>query len=676
MALASRTVTIRETAWIDYVLTAVLGSLALFTLGQGIAQPVVGIITGSIYCIGTGVSFLIAIRVRGTKFAGYDAMIYGCIALFAVFGQPLLNQLLPEDSFPIELRSAGMVTWLLSLGSFAAWRDATRLFQAVPALALFGLVGVYDTYPAAPFIFFGYLLCLALMFGRAHARSMLLQATLSGFAKIEEGIALSESGADRDSVLRAMRRGPWRWMAGPEWAVASAGAVILVSLFGAPIIHDQVKGVAANIHLNVPSRMLNQPRSQTTALTTESLKRIGTGPRHLTNTQVGLATLDRVRYLRTAIYEAYTVGSWATAPEQVQSLDPNARRAALDAIVKPREFNFTIQMQDLISGRSLPAPSEVKLVTDPPDALVMNDGTVRVGGNSMAGTAIESTLTFDDSLPTANRKARAVHPDQRVSDPVLQRFVDEVTAGCKTDFEKANKLMQAIAAHAKYNLKATAVPRDSDPIEYFLFTSHEGYCDLFASAMVVLARDAGMDAHYVIGYLPGTNDRDEYGRYVLRQSDAHAWAEIYFEGIGWVVYDPTSLAEDITPGVDGPGGKLGLLWIPIVLVLGGLAALVYYGPRFRARGSLTRSSLQQRQLASVYAKFAQDLSRRSKLQKPAAASPDRWLEMTGPSLGRARDEAERVTKAFVVAMYANGDLDDSRIGELRQEVKRFRRLKS
>ncbi|HLK14008.1 MAG TPA: hypothetical protein VKT78_04320, partial [Fimbriimonadaceae bacterium] len=241
--LASRTISIRDTAWIDYLLTAVLGCLALYTIGQGIAQPAVGYIAAVIYCFGTGVSFLIGIRVRATPVAAFDGLVYGIAALLAIFGQGYLNQIFPADSFPVELRSAGIVTWLLCLGSFAAWRDATRLFQAVPALAIFGLVGVFDTWSNAPFLFFGYLLCLALMFGRAHARSMLVQATQSGFARIEEGISLSESGADRDSVLRAMRRGPWRWMAGPEWALASAGAVILISIFGAPIVHDSVKNV-------------------------------------------------------------------------------------------------------------------------------------------------------------------------------------------------------------------------------------------------------------------------------------------------------------------------------------------------------------------------------------------------------------------------------------------------
>ncbi len=281
---------IRETGWIDYVLTAMLGALALFCCGEGIAQPLAGWILIGIYSVGTAFSFIVGTKLRQTRFAAFDGPFYAIVAGLAVFGQSGLNQILPVDTFPPDLRSAGMLSWLLCLGSFAGWRDATRLFQAVPALALFGLIGIYDTYPPAPFIFFGFLLCLALMFGRAHARSMLLQASRSGFSRVEEGLSLSEAGAEQDSMLRAMRKGPWRWMAGPEWAVASAGAVILVSLLGAPILKDSVQGFSGMVRFSLPKRLREQAQSaQAPPLSANDLQRLGLGPRRLSTTIVGVA---------------------------------------------------------------------------------------------------------------------------------------------------------------------------------------------------------------------------------------------------------------------------------------------------------------------------------------------------------------------------------------------------
>jgi transglutaminase-like putative cysteine protease len=74
-----------------------------------------------------------------------------------------------------------------------------------------------------------------------------------------------------------------------------------------------------------------------------------------------------------------------------------------------------------------------------------------------------------------------------------------------------------------------------DPITLFL-RSKVGYCVQFATAMVMMAREAGIPARMAIGFLPGTADR---GTYTVRASDAHAWPELYFEGIGWLRFEPT-----------------------------------------------------------------------------------------------------------------------------------------
>ena len=74
-----------------------------------------------------------------------------------------------------------------------------------------------------------------------------------------------------------------------------------------------------------------------------------------------------------------------------------------------------------------------------------------------------------------------------------------------------------------------------DAITLFLRTK-VGYCVQFATAMVMMAREAGIPARMAIGFLPGTADR---GTYTVRASDAHAWPELYFEGIGWLRFEPT-----------------------------------------------------------------------------------------------------------------------------------------
>ncbi|WP_270888967.1 transglutaminase family protein [Pedococcus sp. 5OH_020] len=74
-----------------------------------------------------------------------------------------------------------------------------------------------------------------------------------------------------------------------------------------------------------------------------------------------------------------------------------------------------------------------------------------------------------------------------------------------------------------------------DAISLFL-RSKVGYCVQFATAMVMMARSSGIPARMAIGFLPGTADR---GVYTVRGSDAHAWPELYFNGIGWLRFEPT-----------------------------------------------------------------------------------------------------------------------------------------
>lgn len=78
-----------------------------------------------------------------------------------------------------------------------------------------------------------------------------------------------------------------------------------------------------------------------------------------------------------------------------------------------------------------------------------------------------------------------------------------------------------------------------DPVDEFLFTSKRGYCEHYASSFTTLMRLAGIPARVVTGYQGGEiNPIDDF--MTLRQSDAHAWSEVYIESKGWIRVDPTA----------------------------------------------------------------------------------------------------------------------------------------
>ncbi|OWW20441.1 transglutaminase TgpA family protein [Noviherbaspirillum denitrificans] len=89
----------------------------------------------------------------------------------------------------------------------------------------------------------------------------------------------------------------------------------------------------------------------------------------------------------------------------------------------------------------------------------------------------------------------------------------------------------------RYTLQPPLLGRDS--VDEFLFTTRAGFCEHYSAAFVVLMRAAGIPARVITGYQGGElNPADGY--FVVRQSDAHAWAEVWLENRGWVRVDPTA----------------------------------------------------------------------------------------------------------------------------------------
>jgi transglutaminase-like putative cysteine protease len=103
-------------------------------------------------------------------------------------------------------------------------------------------------------------------------------------------------------------------------------------------------------------------------------------------------------------------------------------------------------------------------------------------------------------------------------------------------------------------------PAGEAPLEFFLFDSQRGYCQQYSGAMALLLRMGGVPARVATGFSPG-GLRASTGEWVVRDTDAHSWVEAWFDGIGWVVFDPTppqtparSLIAAIAPPLSDGGG--------------------------------------------------------------------------------------------------------------------------
>jgi len=127
-----------------------------------------------------------------------------------------------------------------------------------------------------------------------------------------------------------------------------------------------------------------------------------------------------------------------------------------------------------------------------------------------------------------------------VPDTVPQRVKDlavQVTAQAGNDYDRA-KAIESYLVKIPYTLLPGPTPQDRDFVDYFLFDLREGYCTYYASAMAIMCRSIGLPARYVEGYImPETSTN---GVYDVTNLQAHAWVEVYFEGFGWVPFEPTA----------------------------------------------------------------------------------------------------------------------------------------
>ncbi len=127
--------------------------------------------------------------------------------------------------------------------------------------------------------------------------------------------------------------------------------------------------------------------------------------------------------------------------------------------------------------------------------------------------------------------------------PRSRRLAQQWAAGAASDAAIARKALAYFRDQGfVYTLEPPLLGRDS--VDEFLFGSKRGFCEHYASSFVFLLRAAGVPARVVTGYQGGDiNPVDQY--MIVRQSDAHAWAEAWIKGRGWVRFDPTAAASPV-----------------------------------------------------------------------------------------------------------------------------------
>jgi transglutaminase-like putative cysteine protease len=203
--------------------------------------------------------------------------------------------------------------------------------------------------------------------------------------------------------------------------------------------------------------------------------------------------------------------------------DPYTYRITMEPTQQP--WLLALDVPTEWPGRQVMRSPEWQLFTRRPISTLASFDLVSYTRFEVLGDLPRTTRNTNTSLPgTANPRTRAFGQELRAQTESDAAFVQAVLA--KFNREKFF-----------YTLQPPSL--GDHPADEFLFDTKKGFCEHFASAFTVLVRAAGIPARVVTGYQGG--EYNEMGEYLLvRQSDAHAWSEVWLEGQGWVRVDPTA----------------------------------------------------------------------------------------------------------------------------------------
>ena len=249
------------------------------------------------------------------------------------------------------------------------------------------------------------------------------------------------------------------------------------------------------------------------------------------------------RYWRERTYDLYTGTGWATSPTGL---------ASLPAYSPWKEVGYPTRSLTQTFMRARPAI--LALAVNEPVVMRQNYSIRTRGYADLAAIYTEAmTYTVVSMVPDVTlselRAAEQDYPrwveDRFLPLPEIPDRVQDLTQRIVRGAEAATRYDKAVAIETYlrgfvYDLEVAPPADGIDVVDYYLFTTQAGYCDYAATAMVVMLRSVGVAARYASGYGQGQYN-PELGAWEVRGTNAHAWVEVYFPGLGWIEFEPTPI---------------------------------------------------------------------------------------------------------------------------------------
>ncbi len=327
------------------------------------------------------------------------------------------------------------------------------------------------------------------------------------------------------------------------------------------------------------------------------------------------------------------------------------------------------------------------------------------------GSAPPKILARYTQLPLVENEAELEAATEHNVVPVPQRVLDaarELVADATTQHEKVRLIYDYLKDPAEfmYNTEFEPLGEHTEATDHFLFSSRSGFCQQFASAMAVLCRANDIPARVVTGYAPGGYSIVG-NKYIYRDRNAHAWVEIYFDGLGWVLFDPTQASSDIFSFgrfreflrdtstflenlfvIDPAGARetigaffAGLynLAVPFVLAywqwlpLGlGLVVIVVFGISFlRRRAQKERALVPENEIVATYLELSRLLSGSSLGREPSDTSRE-FKRRLSDYLIASKEDLSRFIVLYEMAAFSGYSPSEEDVSWSREFLKRVR----
>ncbi|MET9963470.1 transglutaminaseTgpA domain-containing protein [Streptomyces sp. NPDC006326] len=274
------------------------------------------------------------------------------------------------------------------------------------------------------------------------------------------------------------------------------------------------------------------------------------------------------QYLRILALDEFNGVKWEASgrtltdvPEQLPKPPGLSDQVRADAV----EVRTSISAADTYAQRYLPMPYPAMGVDIPGKWRFEPAGRTLVGDQlgkdrfqnvqgamyTVRSLLLQPTAVELQAAPEANPGIRAEYTKLPGNLPaVVGDTARQVTKGAKDDYTRAVKLQDFFAVNGgfRYDTKV-ASGTGPEAIARFL-ADKEGFCIHFAFSMAAMSRSLGIPARVAVGFTPGEKQSD--GSVNVSMRDAHAWPELYFEGVGWTRFEPTPRQGITVPDYSRP----------------------------------------------------------------------------------------------------------------------------